>query len=79
MKNINIVVNICTYHRNDFVEHNISKLLQSKFFDLTDRDYYGKLHIFVIDNGCELDVMMGIFCMCFTTKIRAVQVAFREE
>ena len=40
VKNINIVVNICTYHRNDFVEHNISKLLQSKFFDLTDRDYY---------------------------------------
>ena len=34
MKNINIAVNICTYHRNDFVEHNISKLLQSKFFDL---------------------------------------------
>jgi hypothetical protein len=64
VKNINIAVNICTYHRNDFVEHNISKLLQSKFFDLTDRDYYGKLHIFVIDNGCELECHDGDFFAC---------------
>ena len=68
MKNINIVVNICTYHRNDFVEHNISKLLQSKFFDLTDRDYYGKLHIFVIDNGCELECHDGDFLHVFHNK-----------
>ena len=68
MKNINIAVNICTYHRNDFVEHNISKLLQSKFFDLTDRDYYGKLHIFVIDNGCELECHDGDFLHVFHNK-----------
>ena len=68
VKNINIVVNISTYHRNDFVEHNISKLLQSKFFDLTDRDYYGKLHIFVIDNGCELECHDGDFLHVFHNK-----------
>lgn len=37
MRDINIAVNICTYHRNEFVEKNISKLLKSKFFEENEK------------------------------------------
>lgn len=65
MRDINIAVNICTYHRNEFVEKNISKLLKSKFFEENEKKYYGRLQIFVVDNGCELkqhnDTFLHVF------------------
>lgn len=59
LEDVRIAVNICTYHRTDYINRNISKLLESKFFDSNDINYYGKLHIFVIDNGCELNCYDG--------------------
>lgn len=49
-----IALNICTFHRREYVEKNVRKLLASKFFSAKDSGYYGHLHIFVTDNGREL-------------------------
>ena len=54
MRNILLALNVCTYHRRDYIEKNIKKLLSSDFFVDDGSVYYGKLHIFVVDNGSEL-------------------------
>ena len=51
-----LAVNICTYHRLDEVRRNVNILLESKFFDKNKTQFYGHLHIYVTDNGCELSV-----------------------
>ncbi|MGN1167606.1 MAG: glycosyltransferase [Lachnospiraceae bacterium] len=56
MRNIILAVNICTYHRRDYIEKNISKLLSSLFFLDVNSKYYGRLHIFVVDNGAEIPI-----------------------
>ena len=56
MRNISLALNICTYHRWDYIEKNIHKLLSSDFFVNKNSVYYEKMHIFVIDNGSELPV-----------------------
>ena len=68
MGNIKIALNICTYHRKDYVNQNIIKLLESKFFDSGDNDYYGKLHIFIIDNGCQLTIYNDEFIHVFQNR-----------
>ena len=54
MRNIAFALNICTYHRCSYIEKNINKLLSSRFFADKSSVYYGKMHIFVVDNGSEL-------------------------
>lgn len=54
-REVMIAVNICTYHRKEYILKNVNKLLKSKFFDENEIDYYGRLHIFITDNGSELE------------------------
>ena len=54
-REIRLALNICTYHRNEYVRNNVRQLLGSRFFDKKETEYYGKLHIFITDNGSELD------------------------
>lgn len=54
-RDIRIALNICTYHRKEYVLNNVKKLLTSKFFDCCETEYFDRLHIFVIDNGSELN------------------------
>lgn len=79
MRDINIAVNICTYHRNEFVEKNISKLLKSKFFQENEKKYYGRLQIFVVDNGCELKQHNDTFYMYFITEIQEARAVFSVD
>lgn len=55
MKNeVCLALNICTYHRETFIRKNLMMLQESLFFDKDNTDYYGRLHIFVVDNASEL-------------------------
>lgn len=65
MSRVSIALNICTYHRTDFVRRNIEELLESKFFNRNDCMYYGRLDIFVIDNGCEISAYNNEFIHVF--------------
>lgn len=56
MNNIFLAVNICTYHRMEHVRGNISKLLMSKFFTDQMSQMFGRMHIFVVDNGSEIPI-----------------------
>ena len=53
---IYLAINICTYHRKEFIEKNLSQLLQSKFFDPLDKRYFSHLHVFITDNASELHI-----------------------
>ena len=53
---IYLAINICTYHRKEFIEKNLSQLLQSKFFDPLDKIYFSHLHVFITDNASELHI-----------------------
>ena len=65
MSRVSIALNICTYHRTEFVRRNIEELLESKFFNRNDCKYYGRLDIFVIDNGCEISAYNNEFIHVF--------------
>lgn len=56
MNNITLAVNICTYHRKEYIEKNISKLLSSKFFTDRESRLFGRMYIFVVDNGSDISV-----------------------
>ena len=49
-REVRISLNICTYHRNRQIERNLDILKQSAFFQLNNA-LYGRLHIYVTDNG----------------------------
>ena len=68
MKNIVLAVNICTYKRKKYIEKNISKLLSSKFFLDSESRFYGKLHIFVVDNASEISICNTDFLHIFYNK-----------
>ena len=51
-----LALNICTYHRETFIRKNLALLRQSSFFDEQNAKYYGKLHIFIVDNASELQL-----------------------
>lgn len=51
-----LALNICTYHRETFIRKNLALLRQSSFFDEQNVKYYGKLHIFIVDNASELQL-----------------------
>lgn len=73
-----LAVNICTYHRLDEVRRNVNILLESKFFDKNKTQFYGHLHIYVTDNGCELsvcdDVEYGLRCGKTPIILNGIQV-----
>lgn len=47
---IRLAVNICTFHRNEQLERNLRKFMDSLFFD-RDSELCGRLKIYVADNG----------------------------
>lgn len=51
-----LALNICTYHREDYIYRNLEMLQNSLFFDKKCKEYYGRLHIFIIDNAQELQL-----------------------
>lgn len=62
---VHLALNICTYKREDQLKHNISQLLQSKFFDDLEEEYYGKLDIFIVDNASEINMESNPFVHLF--------------
>lgn len=54
MRNVELALNICTYHRKEYIYKNISKLETSLFFSDAYSKYYGRMHIFIVDNASEL-------------------------
>lgn len=62
---VHLALNICTYKREDQLKHNISQLLQSKFFDDLEEEYYGKLDIFIVDNSSEINMESNPFVHLF--------------
>lgn len=67
-REIKIALNICTFHRREYVEKNLTALRESKFFDANEPDYYGGLHIYVIDNGRELEPLTENFIQIFPNR-----------
>ena len=65
MRNVTLALNICTYNRREYIERNIAKLLESKFFTDKNSRCYRKLHIFVVDNGADLPVVNDEFLHVF--------------
>jgi GT2 family glycosyltransferase len=53
-RDITIALNICTYKREKFLMRNIA-LLTDTFLDNTSSPLYGRLKIFITDNGNTLD------------------------
>ena len=49
-----MALNICTYKREEDIRRNLSLLLGSKFFDENEKEYFGRLEIFIVDNASEL-------------------------
>lgn len=47
---VRLALNICTYHRQQQLQKNLQKISDSLFFR-PQTDFYGKMQIFVIDNG----------------------------
>lgn len=52
-RDVIIALNICTYHRKEYICRNLCKLKKSKFFDRHEPEYYSHLHIFITDNAGE--------------------------
>ena len=65
MRNVTLALNICTYNRREYIERNIAKLLESKFFTDKNSRCYRKLHIFVVDNGADLPLVNDEFLHVF--------------
>lgn len=57
MKNkITLALNICAYQREDYIYKNLALLQSSYFFDPGQTEYYGRLHIFIVDNAATLHI-----------------------
>ena len=52
--NVKIALNICTYHRREFVQKNLEQLKKSDFFE-SGNALKDKLSITIVDNGSELE------------------------
>ena len=51
---VSLALDICTYKREEFVYHNISVLKEAILMN-PESPLYGKIHIFISDNGQSLD------------------------
>lgn len=58
---IYLALNICTYHREEFISKNLSQLMRSRFFDPLDKRYFSHLHIFITDNASEIHIVKNPF------------------
>lgn len=47
---VRLALNICTYHRQQQLQKNLQKMVDSLFFQC-HTEYYAKMQIFVVDNG----------------------------
>ncbi|WP_196808857.1 glycosyltransferase [Butyrivibrio sp. FC2001] len=61
VRDVSMALNICTYHRVNQIKSNIARLLTMKFFNPDEADYYGHLHVFIVDNGAELEQVNNDF------------------
>ena len=68
MLNVKLALNICTYKREKDIKKNLELLYTSSFFNPEDKDYYGRLHIFVIDNASELVIEEHEFLHVFNNR-----------
>lgn len=50
-REINIAINICTYHRWEYVNTTIELFQNSLFWNEDNKKYYNHLHLFIVDNG----------------------------
>ncbi len=55
MANVKIAIGICTFCRESFIEHNL-QLLNKYIFDNPSSELYGRLEVFISDNGKTLDI-----------------------
>lgn len=53
-RNVIIALNICTFRREECIRKNLDLLMQSKFFNPDEADYYSRLHVFITDNAGQL-------------------------
>ena len=53
---VKIALNICTYQREEYIHRNLSLLRASYFLIGEKPNYYGKLHIFIVDNARKLKI-----------------------
>ena len=63
-RDVRLALNICTYKREDCLRNNLSALQRSGFFNKNNEKYYGRLHIFVVDNAAELHLPGNEFIHC---------------
>lgn len=55
MNKVCIAVNICTYKREKYIDNILKRLQDTFFFDEQNKtEHYGALHIYIVDNACEL-------------------------
>ena len=54
IKDVRLAINICTFHRNEQLNRNLKKFSESYFFR-NEMPMYGKLRIYVIDNGMDFE------------------------
>lgn len=81
MKNeVKIALNICTYKREEYIYRNLSLLQSSYFFDWRKTEYYGKLHIFIVDNARQLKIREDDYThLVYNKNTRVDREDFREE
>lgn len=81
MKNeVKIALNICTYQREEYIYRNLSLLQSSYFFDWRKTEYYGKLHIFIVDNARQLKIREDDYThLVYNKNTRVDREDFREE
>lgn len=60
-----LALNICTYHREEYIRKNVELLRQSLFFDPSNNIYYGRLHIFIVDNASTIQLKADKFIHLF--------------
>ena len=74
-----LALNICTYHRETFIRKNLALLRQSSFFDEQNAKYYGKLHIFIVDNASELQLQEEFIMKTVEDRVASSEESRRFE
>lgn len=74
-----LALNICTYHRESYIYRNLEMLQNSLFFDKKCKEYYGRLHIFIIDNAQELQLKENAYTHLVYNENTGGSGGFQEE
>ena len=64
MRDVKLALNICTYQREEYIQKNLKILQTSSFFDKEQSRYYGRLHIFIVDNDSRLQIPETEYVHC---------------